>query len=182
MIHLSKINPGSNRNEDNDLATATPGMFNVNIPEPKVLEKGRFQCPRCDRTLRSRESYISHVMARHQISLSKTEILQQLSSVPYEKGFHFFTEPGKYTGITAISLDEFEEKLNTVPAESVMFHFQRQDYQKWLMEVIGDDKLAKRIDKIKETEWDSGESLRKVLSLTVRNAIAELQDASLQIS
>ena len=75
----------------------------------------------------------------------------QLSSVPFEKGFHFYTEPGEYTGITAISLDEFAEKLGIVSVESVTFHFQRQDYQRWLIDVFSNNGLAKKIDEIRET-------------------------------
>ncbi len=178
VIYLRKINPGSNRNEDNDLATATPGMLDVNILEPKVLEKGGFQCPTCDKTFGLREDYLSHAMARHQPSFTTDESLQYLSSVQHEKGFHFFTEIGNYTGVTAISLDEFARKLDTVPVESVMFHFQRQDYQRWLIDVIGDNELAKRIDEIKETEGTSGESLRKVLSQTVQGAIENLKESA----
>ena len=176
MTHLTKINPGSNRNEDNNVATATPGMLDVNISEPKMLEKNKLQCPRCDKTFNSREDYLSHAMARHQMSLSEAMGVPHLSSVPFEKGFHFYTEPGKYTGITAISIDEFAEKLNTVPIESVEFHFQHQDYQKWLKDVFSDDILAGRIDEIKETEETSGDNLRKALSRGYENAIAESKE------
>lgn len=147
-----------------------------------MLEKSKFQCPTCNRIFSAKEDYISHALTRHQMSQPKTVNLQQLSPVPYEKGFHFFTEVGKYTGISATSLYEFAEKLNYVPIESVMFHFQRDDYQRWLMDVIGDDELAKKIDKIKETDWVvSGEGLRKALSQTVQNDLAELKQNSQQM-
>ena len=96
-----------------------------------------------------------------------------LSTVPYEKGFHFFTELGKYTGITASSTVEFAEKLQIVPIKSVTFHFQRQDFQKWLRNTVGDEELAKRIDQIKA--WSSHENLREELLKTVHTRIAELQ-------
>jgi hypothetical protein len=75
----------------------------------------------------------------------------------------------KYTGITANSLVEFAEKLKTVPIESVMFHFQRQDFQKWFKNTIGDEELAKRVDQIKA----QNENLRKDLSQTVQKRIVE---------
>ena len=96
-----------------------------------------------------------------------------LNTVPYEKGFHFFTEHGKYTGITACGTVEFAEKLEIIPIESVMFHFQRQDFQKWLRNTIGDEELAKRIDPIEA--WSSDENLRKELFKTVHTRITELQ-------
>jgi hypothetical protein len=189
--YLSKINPGSNVYEDNDLKTAVPGMLDVDIPEPIMLEHGRFECPVCHETYRSKEDYISHAMARHQMrtdasvektletpsekrAMPKLMSSQLLNSVQYEKGFHFLTEPGKYTGITATSLNEYAKKLNTVPVESVKFHFQRQDYQKWLRDTIGDEELAKRIDNIDGTKMSSDEDLRMELSKTVQNRIAEL--------
>jgi hypothetical protein len=93
--------------------------------------------------------------------------------VPYENGFHFFTELGKYTGITATSTVEFAEKLQIVPIQSVTFHFQRQDFQKWFRNTVGDEELAKRIDQIRA--WSSDENLRKELFKKVHARIAELQ-------
>ena len=95
-----------------------------------------------------------------------------LNSVQYESGFHFFTDHGKYTGITAISIVEFAEKLQIVPIQSVMFNFQRQDFQNWLKNTIGDEELASRIDKIKAVQ---DEELRKQLLETVQKRISELQ-------
>ncbi len=95
-----------------------------------------------------------------------------LNAVPYENGFHFFTEHGKYTGITAISTVEFAEKLQIVPVKSVMFHFPRQDFQNWLKNTIGDDELASRIDQVKESK---DEELRKKLFEEVNKRISELQ-------
>lgn len=34
-----------------------------------------------------------------------------LETVPYERGFHFFTDIGKYTGETAVSMFSLYEKL-----------------------------------------------------------------------
>lgn len=65
-----------------------------------------------------------------------------LNSVLFEKGFHFFTDSMDHTGITATSLCEFEEKLKIVNARSVEYHFRRQDFQKWLNNIIGDVELA----------------------------------------
>ena len=45
-----------------------------------------------------------------------------LRTVPFEKGFHFYTNLGNYTGITATNLSEFAAKLQIVPSESVIFH------------------------------------------------------------
>jgi Family of unknown function (DUF5752) len=103
----------------------------------------------------------------------KTQAL--LGSVPFENGFHFYIALGKYTGITVNSLSEFAEKLQVIPVESVVFHFQRDDFQKWIRDEIGDEQLAKRLDELKHwPSWSSEENLRKELVKTVQKRISEL--------
>lgn len=63
---MVRINPGSNVHGDNKTGTAVPGMVNVDIPEPKMIEKGKYECPVCGKTFNSREGYDSHAMAHHQ--------------------------------------------------------------------------------------------------------------------
>jgi hypothetical protein len=113
------------------------------------------------------------IVMTKKLTIEKRKNLNLLNTVPFENGFHFFTELGKYTGITASSTVEFAEKLRIVPIQSVTFHFQRQDFQKWLKNTVGDEELAKRIDQIKAGSQD--ENLRKELLKTVQNRIAELQ-------
>ena len=105
--------------------------------------------------------------------MEKPKNLNLLNTLSFENSFHFFTELGKYTGITASSTVEFAEKLQIIPIQSVTFHFQRQDFQKWLKNTIGDEELAKRIDQIKAGSQD--ENLREELFKTVHTRIAELQ-------
>jgi alpha-amylase len=114
------------------------------------------------------------------LTVEKRKPLNLPKSVPFENGFHFFIEHGKYIGITATSTVEFAEKLQIIPIESIMFHFQRGDFQKWLSDTIGDEELARRMDQIKE--WSSDENLRKELFKTVHNRITQLTKSSQQIS
>ena len=86
--------------------------------------------------------------------------LNLINTVPFEKSFQFYIEPGKNTGITASNTIEFAQKLQIVPIQSVTFHFQRQDFQRWFINVIGDEELAKRIDQINVWTHDD-ENLRK---------------------
>ena len=112
------------------------------------------------------------------IEVSKTQIIEArknpnlLNSVPFDIGFHFFIDHGKYTGITASSTVEFAEKLQIIPIQSVTFHFKRQDFQKWFKTTICDEELAKRIDEMKV--WSEDENLRKELFKTVQYRINEL--------
>ncbi len=96
-----------------------------------------------------------------------------LRSVTFEKGFHFFTNSRGYTGITATSLFKFAEKLKIVSAESVEYHVRRQDFQRWINDVIGDSELATRIARL-DTQLSS-ENLRKELLKIVRKRIREVE-------
>jgi len=95
----------------------------------------------------------------------KPNNVKPLRTVPFENGFHFYTDIGKYTGITATSLSEFALKLQVIPTESVMFHFQRKDFQNWIKYTIKDAVLAQRIDNSKEEQ--NAERLRKELVATI---------------
>ena len=104
---------------------------------------------------------------------NKAKIQKILSSVPYERGFHFFTDTGKYTGETAINLFSFYEELKTIEPESVKFHFQRRDPQNWVGSTLGDSELANRIDRIDASL--SGENLKRELFNVVQTRLKELQ-------
>jgi hypothetical protein len=92
-------------------------------------------------------------------------IIKPLRTVPFEKGFHFYTTIGNYTGTTATNLSEFAAKLQIVPTESITFHFQRKDFQKWIQYTIKDAALAERISRIKGEQ--SAEGMRKEILSTV---------------
>jgi alpha-amylase len=104
---------------------------------------------------------------------SNKKIVEILRTVPYEKGFHFYTATGSFTGETATSLDAFEKKLQVVPADSVNFHVQRGDFQKWMKDTLGDDELARRVSLVKLTL--PTEDLRKELLAIVQTRITELR-------
>ena len=116
---------------------------------------------------------MSKIVITKKQPIEKPNNLNLLRTVPFESGFHFFTELGKYTGITACSTVELAEKLQIVPIESVTFHFHRQDFQKWLKNTISDEVLSMRIDQVMAQPSD--EYLRKDLFKTVHQRITELQ-------
>jgi hypothetical protein len=67
----------------------------------------------------------------------------------------------------------FTQKLGKIDADSVQFHFQRNDFQNWIQTTVGDCVLAERIDHI------SGqlpvEDLRNELVKTVRKRQSQLR-------
>jgi hypothetical protein len=95
----------------------------------------------------------------------KPIIVKSPVTVPFEKGFHFYTGVGNYTGVTATSLSEFAMKLQTIPAESVAFHFQRNDFQNWIKYTLKDNTLAARINNAKrgQTAEDVRKEILKVI-------------------
>lgn len=95
---------------------------------------------------------------KKQLRLKRTKV-KSLRTLPFEKGFHFYTAIGNYTGITATSLSEFVTKLQVIPTESIQFHFQRKDFQNWIKYTIKDATLAERITNAKREQ--SAEDLRK---------------------
>jgi hypothetical protein len=97
--------------------------------------------------------------------------LKLLRAVSFEKGFHFYVSIGNYTGITATSLSEFTMKLQIIPAESIVFHFHRKDFQNWIKYTIGDAALAERISNIRQEQ--SAEDLRKEILKIVEARTAQ---------
>jgi hypothetical protein len=109
-------------------------------------------------------------MKRLQVNKKIAEILR---TVPHEKGFHFYTASGNFTGETATSLEAFEKKLQVVPDASVNFHLQRSDFQKWISDTLGYDKLANRISLIDLTL--PVEDLRKELVAIVQARVNQFK-------
>ncbi len=91
--------------------------------------------------------------------ITKPSIIKPLATVSFENGFHFYTAIGNYTGITATNLSEFAAKLPIIPKESIAFHFQRKDFQKWIECTVKDTALAEKISKANGEQ--SAEDLRK---------------------
>jgi hypothetical protein len=107
------------------------------------------------------------------LSMSIEKAQKILSPVPYEQGFHFFAPDGHYSGETATSLCSFLSDLKHLDIQSIRFHFERRDFQKWLRTTIGDEELAQRIDNLDKTASD--EPIRQQLSEMVQKRISELQ-------
>ena len=81
-------------------------------------------------------------------NISESKIKKILSTVPHDRRFNFFTGMDLNTGETANNLETFVQKLEKINPDSVMFHFQRNDFQNWIKTTVGDDVLAERINHI----------------------------------
>ncbi len=92
-----------------------------------------------------------------------------LGTVQFEHGFHFFTEKEGYTGVTATSLADFAQKIETIDVNSILYHYPRDDFQKWIEDTLGDKELANKMCFIKTNI--PGEDLRKQLMKLVQKRI-----------
>jgi|SRR5665647_178137 len=95
-----------------------------------------------------------------------------LRTVSHEEGFHFTTEKGVDTGITATSLSDFAGKLETIDVNSVIYHYSRGDFQKWIHDTLGDKALSNQLCFVEPDS--SGEKVRKQLLRMVQKRISEL--------
>lgn len=101
-----------------------------------------------------------------------------LRNVRESEGFHFYLAIGEPTGETAVSLEDFVGKLAAVEVQSVNFHYKRQDFQKWIREVLGDAELALRLKRIGRIGLSiRGEALRSEILRTVKGRLNELKAA-----
>jgi DNA-binding transcriptional ArsR family regulator len=100
-----------------------------------------------------------------------------LSSVSLEKAFRFHRGLDEDLGVSATSLSDFRQKIQTVDLRSIEFHLLRQDFESWINDGLGDSELAHRISLIR-TMGLSGEPLRRKLYETVTARYDELETLS----
>jgi hypothetical protein len=96
-----------------------------------------------------------------------------LRKVTVQEGFRFFRGIGDYTGKVVMSLEDFAVDLRTIDLRSIEFHFQRQDFEKWIRNVLGDEELAKSLSQIRMGL--QGEKLRNELIMVVTKRVDDLK-------
>ena len=82
------------------------------------------------------------------VRISREEASRRLGNVPEEK--RFWCNDGRYLK----NLDELGSALNDMSDESFGFHSggERRDFCNWVRDVVGDDKLARDLDKAKSRQ------------------------------
>ena len=106
-------------------------------------------------------------------TITKPNATQILSNVAKEHTFYFCTAEGVYTGISAISLEDFADKLHGINENSILFHYLRGDFQAWIKDTVGDRELADKMCFIQR--GISGEQLRQEVLKMVQTRISELK-------
>ena len=87
--------------------------------------------------------------------------------------FYFCLDIGDYTGISAASYEEFLKSIKQVKAKSLSFHVERGDFQKWVLNILQDEKLAKELGKVKKQKL-RGQALCNRLYRIVSERVKEL--------
>jgi len=100
-----------------------------------------------------------------------SRILRKLSR---EESFYFFVSIGNYIGESAASLEDFVKKIREVDTKSLEFHLHRTDFEKWVTEVLGDEKLAEQIKNIRNLGL-TGDGLRDQLYGVISKRYGELK-------
>ena len=99
-----------------------------------------------------------------------------LSVVPEAKNFRFCTDVDDSCGVCAHSLEEFADDLQYVCSESIVFHFERGDFQNWMRDIVGDTKLSQAIAGITKRERHlAAECCRKEIAERVNIKFLQLE-------
>ena len=106
--------------------------------------------------------------------IDKAHAAKILSTVPYDKAFHFYISMHQYTNVLANSLPDFRDKLQTIDVKSVEFHVPRKDFEQWFQS-FGDVELAKRLGLICSLHLH-GQELRTKVHETVKHRSEELKN------
>jgi hypothetical protein len=87
--------------------------------------------------------------------------------------FYFCVDIGKYTGVSAGSYEDFLASIKRVEAKSLNFHLERGDFERWVLDILKDEGLAREIGELKSQRL-RGQALRNRLYGTVSERYKEL--------
>lgn len=97
------------------------------------------------------------------------------AALPPQKRFYFCDSNGNPNGRIAANLWEFNEMVKIQSPGTLEYHLKRGDFQKWLIEVLRDEELAHRIQKL-EVHGLCGEELKQIMIDIVHNRYEELDN------
>ena len=109
-------------------------------------------------------------------TLNPKEVLRRL---PQNQSFHFFVDINDYAGKSAHNLAQFCNIINKINEKSIIFHFDRHDFERWTGGTLHDPTLARRINKLKKSQTEeklSEEKVRTLIHNITTNRITELKN------
>ena len=122
---------------------------------------------------------ISDFEARVVQELQKPELAAKwiMRQLPKNKGFTFYHKFAKPINSEASSLKGFSEELKSVPIQSIEYHIERADFERWISQVLGDKKLAQKIGEIMK-KGITGKKMRKTLVAILEARTKQLIEVS----
>jgi hypothetical protein len=118
----------------------------------------------------------AHLLKSNFINKNSESLLQDLKSfINYYLGFgHFVYRDTKGRQIAvAKSMKEFEAYLQTIPEDSLVYHSMKNHFSLWLM-ARGEVKIAKMINPIRVSDFNSLKELREFLIDVIRKRRMEM--------
>jgi hypothetical protein len=106
------------------------------------------------------------------------EAVTILRTVKDQEAFYFYEDVGKPTGEVARNLSDFLDKVRSAKSESLVFHIQRNDFQSWVQKILGDKKLAQKLERMSPS---NSNEIRTCICRAVENRIKELKETSTTI-
>lgn len=104
-------------------------------------------------------------MIASKISSERAKVISRLV-LPWDKAFYFMMPTGEYTGIYARSISEFLQALDKAPAESILYHLNRGDFENWFKQAFFLEDLAEEIYELRSKPAPLAEIL-----VSLKNAI-----------
>src|SRR5665811_859239 len=123
----------------------------------------------------------AHSLKSNFINKNSESLLQDLKSfINYYLGFgHFVYRDTKGRQIAvAKSMKEFEDYLQTIPEDSLVYHGMKNHFSLWLM-ARGEVKIAKMMDPIKVSDFNSLKELREFLIDIIRKRRREMNQGKI---
>jgi len=123
----------------------------------------------------------AHLLKSNFINKNSESLLQDLKSfINYYLGFGHFVyrdTEGRQIAV-AKSMKEFEAYLQTVPEDSLVYHSMKNHFSLWLM-ARGEVKIAKMINPIKVSDFETLKDLREFLIDIIRKRRREMNKGKL---
>ncbi len=131
-------------------------------------------CQRESANVQSRTEAIRFRMAKR--SVPHVRHLHKYLRAPLPPSSRFYFDPVEADGSRPIaaSLWEFVEALHETSRETIRYHLEREDFERWLRNIVHDDELARRLRKIRNRKL-SNEHLREAVVQTVSERFEELE-------
>ncbi len=98
------------------------------------------------------------------------ERVEGIVAAPMEKAFYFYAGFGQYTGLLATSIESFIDALEGAPIESIEFHANRRDYERWVRDVLGSNELADGFEGLRRMAVTGEELRRGLIGVTKKQA------------